>query len=152
MKFRTVFVFFITFADLQSFIMHHNMTSRASFLAHPDRDKRVFMIRHPVSTYFLCITLSVVNTRLQECTRLVSSLVFIFCIVYFTSFFVFSIAVLPHSPGVVYYHLLLRRETRIPGVGPFSIRNLGSFMCIGDRNLIHPQPLGRCGPLQEKDA
>ena len=40
----------------------------------------------------------------------------------FTSYFVFSIAVLPHSPGVVYYHLLLRRETRIPGVAPFSFR------------------------------
>ena len=38
----------------------------------------------------------------------------------FTSFFVFRIADLPHSPGVVYYHLLLRRETRIPGVAPFS--------------------------------
>ena len=24
--------------------------------------------------------------------------------------------------GVVYYHLLLRRETRIPGVAPFSFR------------------------------
>ena len=35
---------------------------------------------------------------------------------------VFSIAVLPHSPGVVYYHLLLRRETGIPGVAPFSFR------------------------------
>ena len=34
----------------------------------------------------------------------------------------FSIAVLPHSPGVVYYHLLLRRETRFPGVAPFSFR------------------------------
>ena len=34
----------------------------------------------------------------------------------------FSIAVLPHSPGVVYYHLLLRRETRVPGVAPFSFR------------------------------
>ena len=34
----------------------------------------------------------------------------------------FSIAVLSHSPGVVYYHLLLRRETRIPGVAPFSFR------------------------------
>ena len=32
------------------------------------------------------------------------------------------IAVLPHSPGVVYYHLLLRRETRIPRVAPFSFR------------------------------
>ena len=49
--------------------------------------------------------------------------VFIFLIVYFTSYFVFScIAVLPHSPGVVYYHLLLRRETRIPGVAPFYFR------------------------------
>ena len=48
---------------------------------------------------------------------------FFFLIVYFTSYFVFScIAVLPHSPGVVYYHLLLRRETRIPGVAPFSFR------------------------------
>ena len=43
-------------------------------------------------------------------------------LVCFTSYFVFSIAVLPHSPGVVYYHLLLRRETRIPGVAPFSYR------------------------------
>ena len=34
----------------------------------------------------------------------------------------FSIAVLPHSPGVVNYHLLLRRETRILGVAPFSFR------------------------------
>ena len=34
----------------------------------------------------------------------------------------FSIAVLPHSPGVVHYHLFLRRETRIPGVAPFSFR------------------------------
>ena len=40
-------------------------------------------------------------------------LFFLFLIVCFTSYFVFSIAVLPHSPGVVYYHLLLRRETRI---------------------------------------
>ena len=45
---------------------------------------------------------------------------FFFLIVCFTSYFVVSIAVLPHSPGVVYYHLLLRRETRIPGVAPFS--------------------------------
>ena len=43
-------------------------------------------------------------------------------IVCFTSYFVFSIAVLPHSPGVVYYHLLLRRETRIRRVAPFSFR------------------------------
>ena len=52
-----------------------------------------------------------------------------FLIVCFTSYFVFNIAVLPHSPGVVYHHLLLRQETRIPGVAPllFSNRNLGSF-------------------------
>ena len=41
-------------------------------------------------------------------------------LVCFTSYFVFYIAVLPHSPGVVYYHLLLRRDTRIPAVAPFS--------------------------------
>ena len=34
----------------------------------------------------------------------------------------FSKAVLPHCPGVVYYRLLLRRETRIPGVAPFSFQ------------------------------
>ena len=45
---------------------------------------------------------------------------FFFLIVYFTSYFVFSIAVLPHSSGVVNYHILLRWETRIPGVAPFS--------------------------------
>ena len=45
-----------------------------------------------------------------------------FLIVCFTSYFMFSIAVLPHSPRVVYYHLLLRRETRIPRVAPFSFR------------------------------
>ena len=32
------------------------------------------------------------------------------------------IAVLAQSPGVVYNHLLLRRETRIPGIAPFSFR------------------------------
>ena len=30
----------------------------------------------------------------------------------------------------------------------FSSRNL-IFLCLGDRNPIHPQSLGRCGPLQE---
>ena len=39
-----------------------------------------------------------------------------------TSYFVFRIAVLPHNPGVEYYRLLLRRETRIPGVASFSFR------------------------------
>ena len=51
-------------------------------------------------------------------------------IVCFTSYFVLSKAVLPHSPGVVYYHLLLRRETRIPGVAPFSFRiGIGDLFC-----------------------
>ena len=40
-------------------------------------------------------------------------------------------AVLPHSPRVVYYHLLLREETRIPRVASFSFRNLGSFCAYG---------------------
>ena len=71
-------------------------------------------------------------------------------LVCFTSYFVFSIAVLPHSPGVMYYHLLLRCETRIPGVAPcsFQIRLWDLFgHIIVDRNPIHPQPLGSCGPL-----
>ena len=34
----------------------------------------------------------------------------------------FCISVLPHGPGVVYYYLLLRRGTKIPGVTPFSFR------------------------------
>ena len=29
----------------------------------------------------------------------------------------------------------------------YSKRTLGFFVCIGDRNPIHPQPLGSCGPL-----
>ena len=47
---------------------------------------------------------------------------FFLILVCFTSLFVFCIADLPHSPGVVYCHLLFRRETRIPGVAPFSFR------------------------------
>ena len=43
-------------------------------------------------------------------------------IVCFTSYFAFSIAVLSHSPGEVDYHLLLRQETRIPRVAPFSFQ------------------------------
>ena len=34
----------------------------------------------------------------------------------------FSIAVLPHSPGVVYFYLSLRQDTRFPGVASFSLR------------------------------
>ena len=43
----------------------------------------------------------------------------------------FSIAVIPHSPGVMYYHLLLRRETRIPmRVNLYMLR-----FCIGKTKL-----------------
>ena len=70
----------------------------------------------------------------------------LFLILCFTSYFVFSIAVLPHSPGVAYYHLLLRREIRIAGVAPFSFQNrdMGSFFVHRGQNFIHPQPLGGC--------
>ena len=54
-----------------------------------------------------------------DCIFSLSFLPFFVC---FTRYLVFRIAVLPHRPGVVYYHLLLRRETRIPGVAPFSFR------------------------------
>ena len=55
-------------------------------------------------------------------------LIFFFFLNCFTSYFVFSIAVLPHSPGVVYYHLLLRRDQNSRGCPLlFSNRNLGSF-------------------------
>ena len=60
---------------------------------------------------------SIVNPR----HIIICCCVFFLCVC-FTSFFVFRIADLPHSPGVVYYHLLLRRETRTPGVAPFSFR------------------------------
>ena len=63
-------------------------------------------------------------------------------IVCFTSYFMFSIAVLPHSPGVVYYHLLLKRETRIPRVAPllFVNRNLGYF-CAQETGILYTHSL-----------
>ena len=75
---------------------------------------------------------------------------FVFFGLCFTSFFVFRIAVLPHSPRVVYYHLLLRRETRIPGVAPFSFRTgiWDLFVHWGQKSCT-PTPLESCGPLQE---
>ena len=83
----------------------------------------------------------------MECMLAIPSLDF--CVkICFTNYFVFSIVC-----GVVYYHLLLRRETRIPRVAPYYFRiGIWILLCIGDRNPIHPQPLGSCGPLQEKDA
>ena len=48
----------------------------------------------------------------------VSTALRVFVVCFFCMFY--QLLVLPHSPGVVYYHLLLRRETRIPRVAPFS--------------------------------
>ena len=65
------------------------------------------------------------NVKYKEIIKQVSYIYIFFLsflVVHFTCYFVFSIAVLPHSTGVVYYHLLLRRESRIPGVAPFSFR------------------------------
>ena len=48
----------------------------------------------------------VLSTRAdRDCHWTTMFFVFFVC---FTNYFVFSIAVLPHSPGVVYYHVLLR--------------------------------------------
>ena len=60
----------------------------------------------------------------------------------FTSYLVFSIVVLPHCPGVVYYHLLLRQETRIPGVAPFSFR-IGIWDLVVQRGteILYPHSL-----------
>ena len=62
----------------------------------------------------------------------------------------FSIAVLPYSPGVVYSIVETRyRDQNSRGCHIlFSNRNMGSFLCVGDRNPIHPQHLGSCRPLQ----
>ena len=79
---------------------------------------------------------------------------FFFVLYVFIKYFMPSIAVLPHSPGVVYYHLLLNEDTIIPGVASCSFFKCvyRMFLCIGDINPIHPQPLETCGPLQESNA
>ena len=67
-----------------------------------------------------------------------------FLFVCFTRYLVFRIAVLPHRPGVVYYHLLLRREIRIPGVALFSFR-IGIwdlFVHRGQKSYTHT-PFGK---------
>ena len=46
----------------------------------------------------------------------------------------FSVAVLPHSPGVVYYHLLLRRETRIRDFPYYAtFREKGAKLACADK-------------------
>ena len=47
-----------------------------------------------------------------------------------------------------YYYLLLRRETRIPGVAPFSFR-IGIWDLFVHRGQKSYTPLVSCGPLQE---
>ena len=47
-------------------------------------------------------------------------------------------------PGVVYYHLLLRRETRIPGVAPFSFRiGIWDLFVHGGQKLYTPTAFGK---------
>ena len=76
--------------------------------------------------------------------------IYFFLLVCFTSYFVFSIAVLPHSPGVVYYHLLLRRETRIPGAAPFSLQiGIWDIFVHRGQKSYTPTAFRNCGPLQE---
>ena len=54
--------------------------------------------------------------------------IFFFYFVCLTGYFVFSIAVLPHSPGVVYFHLILLRLSWDFPCSFFNI-NLRSF-CV----------------------
>ena len=78
----------------------------------------------------------------------------------FLSFFFFCMfykfLCVPHSRpstqswGSVLPSIVETRDQNSRGC-PFSFR-IGIwdlFLCIGDRNPIHPQPLGSCGPLQE---
>ena len=64
---------------------------------------------------------SKVSVLINQCVQS-TQYFFSFFFVCFTSYFVFSIAVLRHSPGVVYYLL-------------FSNRNLGSFCALGTEIL-----------------
>ena len=62
----------------------------------------------------------------------------------------FGSAVLLHNPAVVYYQLMLRQEPRISRVAPALLEQESrTILCIGDKNLIQPQPLESCGPLQK---
>ena len=67
--------------------------------------------------------------RLKTCVLTEGDSHFIFTVC-FTGYFVFSIAISPHSLRIVCYNLLLRCETRIPGVARFSFR-------IGVRCIIN---------------
>ena len=78
----------------------------------------LFILKHHYKGFYInCYSIG--RPKLYAIMRLVFVVVFLYVL---PVFFVFRIAVLPHSPGVVYYHLLLRRETRILGVAPFSFR------------------------------
>ena len=61
----------------------------------------------------------------ELCNLFTSFNCFIFIYFFFNCMF-YQLLCVPlsssYSPGVMYYHLLLRRETRISGVAPFSFR------------------------------
>ena len=71
----------------------------------------------------------------------ISQIEFFFSIVCFTSYSEFSIAVVPQVKGS-YYHLLLRRETRIPGVALFSLRKgIWDLYCARGRESLYTHSL-----------
>ena len=67
---------------------------------------------------------------------------FFFLIVCFTSYFVFCIAVLPQSPGVVYYLSIVETRDQSSRGCPllFSNRNLGSF-CAQETEILYTHSL-----------
>ena len=74
-------------------------------------------------------------------------LVKIWCIIHlFTVLGVASSGVYCHKMGVLF---AMRYFSNLFTVSYCASMNSGIFLCIGDRNPIHPQPFGSCGPLQK---
>ena len=61
-----------------------------------------------------------VTGMLRRCLWYPEHFFLIVLIACFTSYFVISIAILPHSPGVVYYHASIAKIREFPGLPPFS--------------------------------
>ena len=58
----------------------------------------------------------------------------------------------PHPPRVVYYHLYVETRDQSSRVDTLFLGgNCAPIVNKGHMFSIHPQPLGRCGPLQEED-